>query len=216
MPGNQSGQKNAKIGDDQFSTPARALSTYCCPQATSVQEPVLLKNVCTSSTRQVRASLGSCNPRAPHHKQHKHRKQRQRSHCLNRDPRQQIGRSPKKRQRSEQQQFETAISWLNHSSWHNRFLVSRIGQSSSTEQPICFGNRRNVGDRKQRHKSVPTSALATAIFPLLRGVRRVGGANRCTDDRSLWKLAGKPIICGGSSISRCSISSARALHAALS
>ena len=52
------------MGDVEFRTLASALSTYCCPQATSSQAPMLLKNDGTSRRRQVSGSRGSLSCRA--------------------------------------------------------------------------------------------------------------------------------------------------------
>ena len=52
-----------KIGAGEFSTPANPLSMNCCPQASRVQAPMLLKNACTRRRRQMTGSDGNRCPR---------------------------------------------------------------------------------------------------------------------------------------------------------
>ena len=51
--------RNTKIGEVEFSTLAKPLSTNCWPQANTVQAPMLLSQACTRSRRQTAAPRGS-------------------------------------------------------------------------------------------------------------------------------------------------------------
>ena len=54
--------RKTNTGDVEFNTLASALSTNCCPHANTVQAPMLVRNDCTKSKRQVFPSRGKRYP----------------------------------------------------------------------------------------------------------------------------------------------------------